>query len=122
MRPVETSCGDGSVDIAKQVPVTHVPLQKLPQPPQWLCSLSVLKHIPSHTSGNMGGQPVGSESDVSAEVAAADNSGDPVGGDELIEGIIDLIADDRLGIGVDVLEIDDQPVGTQILKPLTFFV
>jgi hypothetical protein len=122
MRSVEASCGDALVDIARQLPATHVPLQKLPQPPQWLCSLMVLKQLPSHTSGKMGGQPRGSVFRVPTEVAPADNSGDPVDGDELIEGLADLIVDDRSDVGVDVVEINSHAAGAQILKPLAFRV
>lgn len=122
MRPVEASCGDALVDITKQIPATHVPLQNLPQLPQWLCSLMVLKQIPLQRSGRMGGQPVGSVSTVSTEVAIASNSGDPDGDDELIEGAVDLMIDDRFTVGVDVLEIDDHTAGAQTLKPLPFRV
>jgi hypothetical protein len=82
----------------------------------------VLKQLPSHTSGKMGGQPRASVFKVPTEVAPADNSGDPVDGDELIEGLADLIVDNRSDVGVDVVEINSHAAGAQILKPLAFRV
>ena len=70
----------------------------------------------------MGGQPVGSVSTVSTKVAIATNSGDPDCDDELIEGAVDLMIDDRFNVGIDVLEIDGHTAGAQTLKPLPFRV
>lgn len=122
MRPVEASCGDALVDITRQLPATHVPLQKLPQPPQWLCSLMVLKQLPSHTSGKLGRQPVGSVSKVPTEIIVVKKSEDPERSDEPIEGAADLMIDDRFDVGVGVLEIVDHTVDAQTLRLLAFRV
>lgn len=66
----------------------------------------------------MDGQP---RSDVSNRMTAADNSGDPTGNDELIDNVADPTVD-RCGIGIERLEIDDNPAGAQTLKPLPFWV
>jgi len=82
----------------------------------------VLKQVPSHRSGKIGGQPAGSVSIVTTEVTVASNSGDLDGGDELTEGIVDLTIDDRFDVGVDVREIDDHNAGAQTLNPVPFRV
>lgn len=76
-----------------------------------------MKQEPSHTSGKLGGQPVGLGSGVSIETAATDNRGDRDDVGELIKSTVDLIVEDRLDVGVEVLEIDGQPAGAQTLKP-----